>query len=282
MRNDFYVVKMATLVNNYQKIVELNNRGRELALQKALTDPIGNAFIISNLTQLRTDCSIFAKFKGEEPVAVASFYMDLPFYSIVLMSDSALDAKQVIDELARKHPKLKSVPIFGLYDKTITNYLERSYKVITKTPELKMVLSTEEIPECQIDDSLYRLERLTFDDLVQISHLYSLVPAMAWTPKALAYGPYFGIYCDDILVSIGGVHFTSRWVAEIGNIVTHFKHRRQNLAYMCTRAIADSIRNACKNIFLCVFADNTPAIRLYEKMGFVKYEYLYLVKYYIS
>jgi GNAT superfamily N-acetyltransferase len=273
---------MATLVNNYQKIAELSNRDRELALRKALTDPLSNAFIISNLTQLRADCSIFAKFKGEEPVAVASFYMDLPFYNIALMSDSALDAKQVIDELAKKHPQLQSVPVFGLYNNTITKYLEKSYKVITKTPELKMVLSVEDIPECQIDSSRYRLERLTLDDLVQICHLYGLVPAMAWTPKVLTYGPYFGIYCDDTLVSIGGVHFTSKWVAEIGNVVTHFKHLRQNLAYSCTKAVADNIRNACQYIFLCVFADNAPAIRLYEKMGFVKYEDLYLVKYYIS
>lgn len=273
---------MATLVNNYQKIAELSNRDRELTLRKALTDPLGNAFIIADLTQLKADCSIFAKFKGEEPVAVASYYMDLPFYSIALMADSALDAKHVIDELASNHPQLRDMPIFGLFDKKITNFIEKMYKVITKTPEFKMVLSTEEIPECQIDDSRYRLERLTLDDLVQISHIYSLVPAMAWTPKMLEYGPYFGVYNDDTLVCIGGVHFTTKWVTEIGNVVTHFKHRRQNLAYMCTKAVADNLHNTCQNIFLCVFADNIPAIRLYEKMGFVKYEDLFLVGFYIS
>ena len=273
---------MPTLLKKNQRIVKPDNRELELILQKALTDPLGNASIITNLTQLKADCSVYAKFKGENPLAVASYYMDLPFNSISLMADSALDAKHVIDELAIEHPQLRDMPIFGLFDKKITNFVEKIYKVVTKTPELKMVLSTDEIPDCQIDKTRYRLERLTLDDLVNISWLYSFVPAMAWTPRMLEYGPYFGVYFDDTLVGIGGVHFTTKWVTEIGNIVTHFEHRRQNIAYKCTKAVADSLHNACYNIFLCVYADNIPAIRLYEKMGFVKYEDIFLVKYYIA
>ena len=89
---------------------------------------------------------------------------------------------------------------------------------------------------------------------------------MAWTPQMLEHGPYFGVYFDDMLVSIGGVHFTTKWATEIGNVVTHFEHRRQNLAYKCTKAVSDNLHNTCHNIFLCVSADNIPAIRLYEKV----------------
>lgn len=147
--------------------------------------------------------------------------------------------------------------------------------------ELQMVLTNDNINEVPIDTTQYRLERLSAADLVQISYLYSLVPAMAWTPKTLTYGPCYGIFYGDTLVSIAGVHFATKWSAEIGNIVTHPKHRRLNLAYACTKAVADALKGTTDNVFLCVMSDNAPAIKLYEKMGFVTHQELYLTRFQI-
>ena len=105
---------------------------------------------------------------------------------------------------------------------------------------------------------------------------------MAWTPKSLSFGPYYGAFSKNSLVCLAGVHFAVNGIAEIGNIVTHFKHRRQNLAYCCTKAVIELLRNTCDNIFLCVLADETSAIKLYEKMGFVKIEDLNLVQYFFK
>ena len=253
----------------------------EKVLNFALINPFKNALIISNLTQLKNDCSIAIKQSATGNPVVVSLCKDLPFNAVALMVEAPEDLVALFDDLALKNPELHDKPIYGLYDLKTTALIESCFKVTEKTPEIKMTIGNTEIPEINYDTNLYRLERLTIQDIVQISHLYGLVPSMAWTPRALTLGPYFGVYYNEHLVSIAGVHFAIQSVAEIGNVVTHFKHRRQNLAYLCTKAVAEYLRNSCDNIFLCVFADNLSAIKLYKKMGFVKSEDLFLVQYYI-
>lgn len=250
-------------------------------LNFALDNPLKNAFIISNLTQLKNDCSVtYKQSLNGNPVA-ASFYKDLPFNAVALMVETAEDLHELIEELSQKNPQLRDKPIYGLYDVETAALIESCFKVTEKTLEIKMTIDNTVTPDISYDSKSYKLERLTVQDIVQISHLYGLVPSMAWTPKALTFGPYFGIYYNEHLVSIAGVHFATDAIAEIGNVVTHFKHRRQNLAYLCTKAVIENLRNSCENIFLCVFADNDPALKLYEKMGFIKSEDLFLVRYYI-
>jgi len=273
---------MAVIANQARAEIKVVGKDVDSTLRLALKDPLANADIIAYLTQLKQDCSIAVKVKDNEVSAIACYYMDLPYNSLSLLVDSTDDTQQLIDELSEKHLTLKREPVFGLYTRTVTGIIEHCYNVIQKTPEVKMVLDNFNIPDKPIDNSQYRIERLTTQDLVEISHLYSLESAMDWTPKALTYGPYYGVYFGDDLVSIAGVQYATKWAAEIANIVTHFKHRRQNLAYCCTKLVIEKLMKSCENIFLYVFADNTPAIKLYEKMGFIKTDELYLVHYYID
>lgn len=273
---------MTLLANSSNHISSPGKSELESALRLALSDPLKNALIIANLTQLKQDCCFVVEAVDSGVQAVASFYMDLPFNSIALLAQNADQAGRLIEKLAGRQNQLYHQPVFGLYDRATAKLIEDNYRVTARTQEVKMVLEREQIAEIKIDHSHFRFERLTVDDLIQISRLFSLVPAMAWTPRALTFGPYYGAYHDDALVCIAGVHFATPRVAEIGNVVTHFNYRRQGLAYQCTKLVAEALQTISKQIFLCVFADNTPAIRLYEKMGFVKVEDLYLLQYYLK
>ncbi len=273
-------INQSSPIDNDHGLVHGNSIGPLLNL--ATRNALDNALIIADLTQLRADCSIAARCVDDIPVAIASYYMDLPFNSLALLADNSVDAGYVIRVLANRHPKLKEEPTWGLYTEKIVSFIEATFGIINIVPECQMVLRSDNIPELAFDKSQYRLEQLTAADMVQIARLYSLVPAMAWTPKALNFGPYYGVYYGENLVSIAGVHFSTRWSAEIGNVVTHPKHRRSNLAYATTRAVAEALRKTTDTIFLCVMADNEPALRLYQKMGFVTYQMLYLTQFMIS
>jgi GNAT superfamily N-acetyltransferase len=261
---------------------ELDESNSEAALKQALNDPLNNALIIANLTQLKADCSIVVRRWANNINAIASYYRDLPFHSLALMGEQVDDITETVRNLTDRFPHLKTEPVYGLYSEKVANLIQQCFTVENEATELQMALRQYPIAEIPYDKTQYRLERLTPDDMVQISHLYSLVPAMAWTPKALTFGPCYGVYYNEKLVSIAGVHFSTKSVAEIGNIVTHPNHRRLNLAYACTKAVADALAKTSDNIFLCVMADNEPAIRLYEKMGFVTNQEVYLMRYRIS
>lgn len=273
---------MTITTNQIQSQIVSVDKHIEPALQLALENPLDNAPVIAQLTQLKQDCSIVVKLKDDTVTAIAGLYMDLPHNNIDFLANSVEDVRQLIDELVVKHPQLSHQPIFGLYSQKTVQLIENCYEVTQKTPEIKMVLDTNKIPEVPIETSKYRIVKLTTHDREQISHLYSLIPSMTWTPLLLTFGPYYGAYYNDDLVSIAGVQYATKWAAEIGNIVTHFKHRHRNLAYCCTKLAAEELKQSCENIFLCVFADNIPAIWLYEKMGFVKTDDLFLMQYYIN
>jgi predicted GNAT family acetyltransferase len=272
---------MLTALENKARIVRLGNSYRNKAIELALTDPLSNATMIADLSQLYTDCSILTKMPDRQPNALVSYYKDLPFCSVGFLVDSVIDVIELTGELLQIHPELSGKNIYGLYSAKTAAMINECFKDVEAMTELQMVLTNDKISDIPIDTSQYRIERLTAADMIQISHLYSLVPAMAWTPKALNYGPCYGVFYGETLVSIAGVHFATKWAAEIGNIVTHPKHRRLNLAYACTKAVADALVGNCKIIFLCVMADNASAIKLYEKMGFVTHQELYLMRYQI-
>jgi ribosomal protein S18 acetylase RimI-like enzyme len=271
---------MLKLVNKSTSSNMITGVSIEQALDFAIRDPLKNAIIISNLTQLLNDCNFALRISSENNPAVASLDMDMPFNSIALMADSEEDVRILIGELARRYDQLEDQPIYGLYNEEITRFIESLYKVTHKTREIQMTIGDVEIPDLPLDTDRYRLIKLTPKDIAAISNLYGVVPAMDWTPKLLSFGPYFGIFHEEFLVSIAGVQFATEWVVEIGNIVTHPNYLRQNLAYHCTKAVVESLTDSSANIFLNVIADNHGAIKLYEKMGFAKTDDLYLVKFF--
>lgn len=273
---------MPIALENKARIIRLGRNFREKALHLSLSDPLSNAIIIADLTQLNTDCSVLIKIQDNRPVSLISYYKDLPFCSVGYLADSTRDISELTSEMIRIHPELINKNIYGLFSNKTAGLINDCFHDVEAMAELQMILTNDDIGDIRFDTEQYRLERLSAADLVQISYLYSLVPAMAWTPKALTYGPCYGVFYGDSLVSIAGVHYATKWSAEIGNIVTHPNHRRLNLAYACTKAVADALRGVTENIFLCVMSDNAPAIRLYEKMGFVTHQELYLTRFRIE
>ena len=252
--------------------------GQLLAL--ALRKPLANCFLIADLTQLRNECTTAVLIRDSGPVAAASFYRDLPFRTIALMAEEVDGARAVIGKLVEAHPELAEGHVYDFYPKRVAGLLRNCFPVTGVMIEYQMVLGGA-IPDVTIDPR-YDIRRLTPADLPAVSRLFALVPAMAWTPRAFEFGPFFGAFHDGELVSIGGVHFAIPEIAEIGNIATHPEHRGQNLAHACTRLVAETLRNYSRIIFLCARADNLKAIKLYARMGFAVYQELEIVEYRIK
>lgn len=97
---------------------------------------------------------------------------------------------------------------------------------------------------------------------------------VAFSPAQIGRGAFFGVWANGALVATAGTHVWSQQesIAAIGNVFTHPAHRGSGLATRCTAAAVEAAREAgIGTVVLNVRQRNTPAIHIYEKLGFVRY-----------
>ena len=93
-------------------------------------------------------------------------------------------------------------------------------------------------------------------------------------PEMLDRGVFFGMEAGGELASVAGTHLAvpAEGVAAVGNIYTRRECRGRGLASQATSAVVEELRRlGISTIGLNVSQDNEQAIRVYEKLGFVKY-----------
>lgn len=113
---------------------------------------------------------------------------------------------------------------------------------------------------------------LTADDLDDLNELYSVsYPGNWFLPRMVDTGFYYGIWHEQDLVSVAGVHvYSPRYkVAVLGNIVTHPDLRGRGMGMaVCAKLCQELVQAGVAHIGLNVKTENTSAIRCYEKLGF--------------
>jgi predicted GNAT family acetyltransferase len=81
-------------------------------------------------------------------------------------------------------------------------------------------------------------------------------------------GTYIGVKVDGRLVAMGGERMKPEGYTEVSGICTHPEHRGKGYAKAITGALTNMVLEQGETPFLNVFANNTPAIKLYEKLGY--------------
>ncbi|MFE7749692.1 GNAT family N-acetyltransferase [Streptomyces sp. NPDC057428] len=87
-------------------------------------------------------------------------------------------------------------------------------------------------------------------------------------PRTVELGTYLGIRRSGVLVAMAGERLHPPGWTEISAVCTDESVRGQGLAGRLVRAVAHGIRERGETPFLHAAASNTPAIRLYENLGF--------------
>jgi ribosomal protein S18 acetylase RimI-like enzyme len=116
--------------------------------------------------------------------------------------------------------------------------------------------------------------RMTAGHTGQIRQLVAHGGAIGFAAAQIQQGVFFGIFEDEILVSLAGTHLVgpAYGVAGVGNVVTHPQHRGRGYGQAAVAAVVkELVQLGIRDIVLNVRHDNAPALHLYEALGFERY-----------
>ena len=148
-----------------------------------------------------------------------------------------------------------------------TESLALFFRLTKRQKMLRMGLNKRENPACSHSPDV---TVLSHRDTREIMDLYHHYPDNFFDPSMLNTGMYFGIRQNEKLVSVAGIHLLSetKRIAAVGNIVTHPDHRGAGHAKTCVSHLVAELLDRVDLVALNVAADNDPAIRCYESVGF--------------
>jgi ribosomal protein S18 acetylase RimI-like enzyme len=110
--------------------------------------------------------------------------------------------------------------------------------------------------------------RLTDADVPEMLALVERTRPGPFLPRTIEMGTYLGIRSGGELVAMAGERLHLPGFTEISAVCTDAVHRGRGLGSRLVLAVAHGIRQRGETPFLHAAASNTPAIRLYESLGF--------------
>ena len=111
---------------------------------------------------------------------------------------------------------------------------------------------------------------LTNADVPEMVALAELTEPGPFRDRTIELGYFFGIFESGRLVAMAGERLHLPHHVEVSAVCTHPDARGRGYARMLIATVMDEIRQRGKIPFLHSFADNYPAIRVYESLGFTE------------
>jgi len=226
-------------------------------------DSLSNIVLIADCTQLREWCDIRVLVEDGRIDAVFSLYSDLNFLATAFWCRNVESLQQI---MAAYSDRLVGKEFVAICTRDQLNQFGEACVILKPIEERQMIADITTRLQC---DCKVKPARLSMKDAKQLKELYRLSGTPAWTPNAMNLGPFYGIVENDgSITSVAGVHYVTPYGTEIGNIATHPEHRRKGYAAACLKSVVEEVLENSELAILHFFAENTPAQKLYENMGF--------------
>jgi len=226
-------------------------------------NPVVNLLPLGDLYQpLFSVSAVYCATEHNTVVGVCSVYRAFSKPSLVL-SAAAVEVKQALikkalalilgEFIAPCSPE--EVSLFTEHADIVHSCLEQ--QMITTAPR-------------HIEHSGIKATQVRKGELELLDTFYVEHGAEAWTPIQFRTGPYYCVKQDGKIASAAGVHIVTPQIAQLGNIITDDAYRNQGFGTACTSTLAQHLASKGRIISLFVRVDNSPAIHIYEKLGFTK------------
>lgn len=225
---------------------------------------------------------------AESPIAASaqSNPLDNPIWNSLLTEHRSL---AVTNGLARRYPA-DIGPLSGIERQTEANY--EALRELAGPGGIVVLFCTEQPapppgwtlirggllsqmvctkPGIPIPNALTRgeeLRSLTAADVPAMLELAELTEPGPFRQRTIELGAFFGIFHSGRLLAMAGQRMHLPRFVEVSAVCTHPDARGRGYARALIAKVMDEIRQRGKIPFLHSFADNYPAIRVYESLGF--------------
>ncbi len=119
-----------------------------------------------------------------------------------------------------------------------------------------------------LEDAGERITKLEEKDISAMLELTALTKPGPFISRTIDFGGYFGIFEGEKLVSMAGKRLSPDPFVEISAVCTHPDFLGNGLSLLVIQRVIEEIRAKGKTPFLHVYPENTPAIKVYSKLGF--------------
>ena len=136
-------------------------------------------------------------------------------------------------------------------------------KIETAAAGVQMI--AEELAPAPRDARIERLTREDWPAMLALAKLTKPGPFEIGTPKL---GEFWGIKESGVLLAMAGERMRFEGHAEVSGVCSHPEARGRGYARALSAFVASRIVGRGERPFLHAYASNTPAIRLYESLGF--------------
>jgi ribosomal protein S18 acetylase RimI-like enzyme len=228
-------------------------------------EPIREQHLIlySYLTIRRAIVIFFGQCVGDRVVGVIGYFKGMPFIAVALYIEPEGDVETLLSFVKRE---------LNCGDTVIGT-------TILADDQMKFLVDQGRVVNCRknmlmkhIDQRLlvedYGAKILEHKDLAQINQLAKEVEMVAFSAEEIGSMPHVGIFKEDRLVAIAGFHLFDEDLVEIGNIGTIETERGKGYGKIVSSAVTKLGRQKSEDVYLYVFQGNTPAIKLYEALGY--------------
>lgn len=180
----------------------------------------------------------------------------------------AMGESGALDALMRLHPGPRHT--FLTCEPRHLETVLHHFELDQRQTMIRMQVTPDTFRPAAPDPSVRRMAGM---DARDINRLYRTdgVPSF-YSPRQIDDAVYFGAEREGQLVAVAGTHVisTASAIAVVGNVYTHARHRGQHLAQATTSAVTEQLLPFCREVVLSVDPTNEPAVRAYERLGYIE------------
>jgi predicted GNAT family acetyltransferase len=211
------------------------------------------------------NCIWYGLFSNNQLIDVILQYSALQTPSLLIFGQPK-NISLMIEELTPKLPRKFFCHYFIDYESKLMESYNRKY--LGRHIKMKQ---TRKIKITGINQN--NIRSLTLNDEKIVKDFYdSHYPENYFDSRMLETQKYFGYFINDDLISVAGIHVYSPVynVTVLGNIATNKNYRNKGYASKLINKLVSVLQNEVEFIGLNVKKDNFPAIKIYEKIGFIQ------------